>query len=657
MTQPEAGAPRRAVVVDFHTMHDIPDVGREFDAESFGGTLAEAGVDLAILAARCNRGFTYYPSRTGTPHPALAFDLFGQMVRACRSRGIRTAAYLHAGLDHEHLLRHREWARVDAAGNVYDLRARGHYGRKPCLNTGYGAYVLATVAEVLNAYPVEDLFLDGLETDAECHGYECLEGMRAGEMDPLSSADRRMFGEKSVREFVEKVRRIAADCGRPAGVFFNGLPFEFQESWVAVEALPGLGWGYDYLPSALRHVRTVRRPYFVLTSRFQNGFGDFGGLPPEHSLRFDCLQAVAHGGGAGVIDCLHPRGRPEKDVYGMIGRIFSEIRALERWTAGCSPVAEMAILDPEVADARAGGQHDYPEGVRGAARMLAELRCQFDVVSGRSNLSKYRVLILPDAVRVDEELAESLGAYLRGGGTVVTSGTSGIDEDLKRFVLPGPAWKVLGPETCHPGYFEAEAGFDRGLPSMPLGIYARGVSLETDDPSDVAARFLAPYGNLGAWDGFHETVYAPPDRPNGRAAVLRRGNRVHVSFPLFSSYLAHGVISYRMLLRNLLEVMMPEPLVTADGAPSFVQVVLGDAPGRRLVHVLAYAAEGRGERLIVEEPLLVENLRLRVRAGARVPRSVRLAPAGDSVPFVCSGGFVELVLERVRGYQLLVIES
>lgn len=654
---PEEGVPRRAVVLDFHTMHDIPDVGRDFDADSFGRTLAEAGVDLAILAARCNRGFAYYPSRIGTPHPSLGFDLFGQMAGACRSRGIRTAAYFHAGLDHEHLLRRRDWARVDAAGNVYDLEGRGHYFRKPCLNTGYGAYLLATVAEVLDSFPVDDLFLDGLEMDAECHGFECLDGMRLAGMDPLSRKDRRAFAEKTVREFVEKVRRIATDCGRPVGAFFNGLPFECQESWVALEALPGLGWGYDYLPAALRHVRTLCRPYFVLTSRFQNGFGDFGGFPPEHSLRFDCLQAVANGGGAGVIDCLHPRARPEKDVYGVIGKIFSEIRELERWTADSTPVADMAILDPEVSHARAGGQHDYAEGVRGAARMLSELRCQFDVVSGRSDFSRYRTLILPDAVRVDEELAEALGLHLRRGGAVVTSGTSGIDQDVKDFVIPGPPWRVLGREACDPGYFEAEAGFDRGLPSMPIGIYARGVSLETDDPSDVAARFLAPYANLGAWDGFHETVYAPPDRPNGRAAVLRRGNRVHVSFPLFSSYLAHGVIPYRMLLRNLLEAVMPEPLVAADGAPSFVQVVLGDAPGRRLVHVLAYAAEGRGERLIVEEPLLVENLRLTISAGTCVPRSVRMAPAGDPVPFIFSGGCVELVLKRVRGYQLLVIES
>jgi hypothetical protein len=651
-----SAAPRRAVVVDFHTMHGIPDVGRDFDAEHFAGTLAEAGVNLAILPARCNRGFTYFPSQAGTVHPSLKFDLFGQMVEGCRRRGIRACAYFHAGLDHEHLLRHREWCRVDASGRVYDLETRGHYFRKPCLNTGYGDYLLATIAEVLARYPVDDLFLDGFDIQSECHGFECLDAMKKLGLDPLSSGDRLKFSEKTALDFAKRVRNLACGCGRDIGSFFNGLSFGSQSSWVAIEVLPGLGWGYDYLPAALRHVRETGRNFFVLTSRFQHGFGDFGGLPPEHSIRFDCLNALANGGGVGVIDCLHPRGCPEKAVYDLMGRIFSEIRTLEAWTEGSSVVAEMAIVDPAVSRARAAGQDDYPRHIRGAARMLMELKCQFDVVSGRGDLSLYRVLILPDEVQVDAALGEVLHAHLERGGVIISSGASLLGPRHGGVVLPGCAWRFLGPEASHPGYFVVRPEFASDLPEMPVGIYSPGIAMSAEEGSVVIADFVQPYSNEGEWDGFHEIMYAPPDSVTGRPAAVRSGNLVHLSFPIFSGYFSFGVIHYRTLLRNILREIVSDPIVIADNAPSFVQLTVADAPRWRLVHVLAYAPELRGEKVIVEEPLVVTDLRLKVKMDGEPLQAVYLAPSREPLPFVQCGEYVEIVLTKVKGYQLVIFE-
>lgn len=638
-------------------MHDIPDVGRDFDAEEFGRTLAGARVNMAVLAARCNRGFAYFPSRAGTVHPSLDFDLFGQMVEICHRHGILVSAYFHAGLDHEHLLHHREWCRVDGDGRVYDPTVGGHYSRRPCLNTGYGDYLLATIGEVLAAYPVDGLFLDGFDQEGTCLGIECLKGMKGVNLDPTNAEDRAEFLRKTTREFADSVRRVAAAAGLPTGTFFNGLPFLFQDSWIAVEALPGLGWGYDYLPSALRHARTAERPFYLLTSRFQNGFGDFGGLPPEHALRFDCLNAVANGGGAGVIDCLHPRGRPEKAVYEVIGRIFSEISELEHWTEGSVPLADTAIVDPVVKEARAAGQHDYPDRVRGASRMLMELRCQFDLVCGGGDLSKYRLLVLPDAVQVDEFLACRLAEHVAGGGGLISSGTSLLDGKLRRFLLPEYPWHVSGREVCHPGYWRARGEFQRDIPDMPLGIFAPGVVLSAEDDADVVADFLEPYRNLGAWDGFLETMYAPPRARNGQAAMVRRGRMAHCAFPIFSGYLSGGSVHDRTLLRNVLAVVLPNPLITVENAPSFVQVTLADAPGRRLVHALAYAAEVRGERMLVEDPLLVTDLRVRVKVAPDFPGSVYLAPSRERIPFRRGEGVVEFVIPKVFGYQLVVLEA
>ena len=111
--------PRRAVHLDFHTMPAVPDVGAEFDAETFARTLEDARVDFITVVAKCNLGMAYYPTKVGVMHPSLKRDLLGEMVEACHGRGIAVAVYWNAGLDHEMALRHRDWTILGDDGRTY----------------------------------------------------------------------------------------------------------------------------------------------------------------------------------------------------------------------------------------------------------------------------------------------------------------------------------------------------------------------------------------------------------------------------------------------------------------------------------------------------------------------------------------------------------
>ena len=115
---PASQFPARAVHLDFHTMPGVYDVGRDFDAAAFAETLSNAGVEYITVFAKCNLGFAYYPTKVGVPHPGLQRELLGPMLEACHERGIRAAAYLNTGLDHEQASKHREWCKVNAQGQV-----------------------------------------------------------------------------------------------------------------------------------------------------------------------------------------------------------------------------------------------------------------------------------------------------------------------------------------------------------------------------------------------------------------------------------------------------------------------------------------------------------------------------------------------------------
>ena len=92
---------------DFHTLTTIPDVGARFDVEKFTDNVKACGVDFLTWHARCNQGNAYYNTKIGSRHPSLKSDLFGDIARSCRRKGIRLSAYMNGSLSDEEALHHQ----------------------------------------------------------------------------------------------------------------------------------------------------------------------------------------------------------------------------------------------------------------------------------------------------------------------------------------------------------------------------------------------------------------------------------------------------------------------------------------------------------------------------------------------------------------------
>ena len=79
---------KRAVHFDFHTMPGIDNICENFDAEKFAQQMADANVGYINFFARCNIGFSYYPTKVGTQYPGLKINMLGDVVRECMNRGV-----------------------------------------------------------------------------------------------------------------------------------------------------------------------------------------------------------------------------------------------------------------------------------------------------------------------------------------------------------------------------------------------------------------------------------------------------------------------------------------------------------------------------------------------------------------------------------------
>ena len=620
---------RRAVHIDFHTMPGIRDFAANLSGEQIADTLAGAQVDYVNIFARCNVGFSYYPTKVGIPYPGLTFDLFGDTLRACRKRGIGVTAYINGGLHHQ-LLLEKPWL----AKQNHEKRdpSRDHFFRTPCYRAGFLEYLEQEVAELLRYRP-DGLFIDCL-IPRPCLCPACLRAMQAEGVDLQDEGQLKAFAIRTVQEVIGKLRRLVPPTTR---LYFNSFPFEAaceHNSHVELECLPTAFWSYDYLPAQAPYFRKLApdKDKIYMTGRMAGDWGDFSGSKSLAAMEHDVYDAIFYGYSPSIGDLMHPRDGLDAALYRQIGQLYSYVRRMEPWTVGSTPRCEVAILrnapsTPEVI------ARPLTESDRGAAQMLSELHIPYDVVNETMDLSGYRLLVLPDRINVTPTLAERLSLYR---GAILSTGHS---------LAVGGAWSYIDaftPDTATDAFYEYKG--------QVFGQGRVGVRLQS-------RHGLCPYVKAAfqrGFDGRHSYLYIPPDTKTEEWAVAGEGNRIHIGFCLFAAYRQTGALFYRTLLADLLSVLLPDPAITAPNLPHTARLALFSSDKGELLHLKITHPEHLGGRGII-------NAHHELPAGKTVLvrgcyRRVRTLPELTPVAAETVDGVTRLTLPALRGYQSFLLE-
>lgn len=644
---------KRAVHLDFHTLPEITDFGQNFDASEFARRLKDARVDFVTVFAKCNIGFAYYPTKIGIPHPYMKFDMFGEIVAQCRKLDIGVAAYFNVGLDHEMARRHREWCLVNEEGQVIQGDRTANFFRLMCLNTGYRGYLLSMIKEVVDMYPVDGIFLDCILT-TPCHGNECNESMHDRGMNPLDDRDAAAFAKRQVIDFFHEVKKSIPDDM----LFFpNGLGHvncDGLGTHIEIECLPG-AWTYDYFAAQAAYARTLGKPVVYMTGRFHASWGDFGGLKSKASLEYDIWDALMNGFTTSVGDHMHPRDGLDPDVYRMIGEAYEEVERYEPWTEGAQAVAEIGIIMPEGCDMGANNVA-FPQGqaiLSAAARLLGELKYTFDIMDERADLSKYKVIILPDVIPVTPLLREKLERHLAKGGGVISTGLSGLNPEKSAFAMDSWNMTYEGPDPWNASYFKMVKENDKLAAGRMCAIYNQGIRMSGLPGTEVVAEYYQPYFNR-EWNGFHGTFYTPPDRNAGWPAVLRCGSMFQICFRLFAGYGDYAMPEHKYLLKYCLEQLLPDPVVKCEHIPSTARVAITGKDRMEMIHIKTTYPELRGKYNVIEEHSTLTGGEIRLKGGTA--KSVYRAPDRTPLAFTVSDGYIHIGLPEVEGYVMVVVE-
>lgn len=685
-------APVRQLLFDFHTMPGNPDIGKNFDFEKIGDYFSSCGVDSVMFPFRCNQGFSYFPTETGIMYPGLNYDLVGKMIETCRRRGIQCQIYTNAVVCVEAGQRHPEWLKRTPDFSDHDNTL--------CSNAeGFTEELCAMFREVTCKYSPDGVFLD-FGYDPPCICENCLRLMEKEGIDwkndPAAHLD---FAIRSSMKKYHAMCKAALEHDPEILLCINGIPYEEKtdhSTHFEFECLPTSTWGYHQLPVYSRYLRNIGKPVTNMTGRFHGGWGDFGGLRPKASLEYDVFYALGNAMGTTIGDHFHPRGDMYNAVMELVSGTMRKLAEVEEWTDHAEAETDIAVIAPKKV---LEGVEGALNSVTGAARMLTELKQQFDILSDELPFRRdYKVIILPDEVRMTPALKDRIKAHLDKGGKIISSMYSGLDVRSDGKFVPGmeipeapkytanqnasqppefasevketppadpndrfvfPQWGITysGLSPWDPLFITSKKIED--FPDMPITEIARSSFVEAGEGTEVLAEYIAPYFNRQS-KAVRHFQYLPPANPCGKAVMTVSGQVAHIVFPVFAAYFDSGRLQYRTMVKEALKRFLPEPMIKAPNALSFVKVFVTSQQekGRRIIHIISNFPEKRTPRLeVVEDDIPVSGMNLLFRTDGRKIKKLYTIPEKQKIAFKEETGYISFTVPDFAGHTMIVAEE
>ncbi len=661
----------RQVHLDFHTSEWCENVGGSFNADEFAGTLGDARVNSINIFAKCHHGYSYYPTKVGTPHPNLKRDLLGEQIEALHKHGIKCPVYVSIMWDELAGKTHPEWVMVDKEGRMISRPPLSNVWGWTTMDvsSGYADYVQAQVEELINLYPLDGLWFD-ICFPLPNYSMWAKEQMRHAGINVEDDGAVWAFSRKKQTDFFNRLSTFIDKRLPEALVFYNGTMHADMRrvaphmTHFEVESLPTTsGWGYLHYPIVARQARTLGIDFLGMNGRFHGSWGDFGGLKTRDQLNYECGTILAAGGKICVGDQLHPGGKLDPAVYRLIGSTFRRVEALEPWLEDAKPTAEIALLVPNALDVRHSGNAEYPPDLEGAAQVLLELGYQFNILDAEADITGYEAVMLPDGAVLSDALISKVTTYLDNGGRLILSGTAAFDPATGQFQLAQIPVRYIEPAPTVPNYLRPTAamvGESELADDYDYVFYAQSHVVRAEQGATSHGELSRALFNR-TWEHFMGHQHAPVGESLGAPVAVSNDQILYFAAPLFSGFRQVDYWAYREMIRGLLSSFLPSPLIKPVG-PGWAEFSLSqqaqtdNRPTRSIVHVVCYHPRRSMQSIPhVDQSSPTSGLAFWLRADSP-PDRVYLAPEDEELPYTFSDGYIHVTLPPVGAHTVVVIE-
>ena len=650
----------RQVHLDFHTSEHIEDIGKKFDKKQFQTALKKGHINSITLFSKCHHGWAYHPSKANEIHPHLDFDLLGAQIQAAHEIGVKTPIYLSAGLDEKMAHRHPEWLvrNLDESTTwAKDFTEPGYH--KMCMSSPYLDYLVKQIEEVCKNYDADGIFLD-IAGVQPCYCQNCIAEREELGLNPYDENDVLKHAEMVYKRYAEKTR-AAVDKYKPnLPLFHNGghirqgrRDLVNYNTHLELESLPTGGWGYDHFPFSARYCQGLGVDYLGMTGKFHGSWGEFGGFKHPNALRFEVALAAANGAKCSVGDQLSPSGEMDMVTYDLIGSAYSELEEKEEWLDNVESVADIAIISPEayVGDLSTGQMTKVDDSGSGVCRIMLEGKYLFDVIDFESDLSKYKVIILPDVIRADIDFAKRLREFCDCGGKVLATGKSALYENSNEFCLNlGAEWIKENPYK--PDYFRPlEKIKDMG--DTGYIMYGNGEKIRCIG-NELGIRENPYFNRTRAHFCSHQ--HTPNSCEYGGTGMTEGKDGIYIAWNIFADYAQSGELHLKQMAIFALDRLLDTAKTLKTNLPAQGIVTLMKQNDRLICHLLYASPVKRGNGIeVIEDIVPIYNVELAIKTDKKINK-VYLAPQKEDIDFTYDNGYISVKLAKIECHQMVVFE-
>ncbi len=638
------------VHLDFHTSPHIPDIGEKFNKEEFARTLKAAGVDLITVFAKCHHGYTYYPSKVSTMHPNLKFNLLKEQIEACHSVGIKAPIYITMGWSKKDADEHPEWHHIDfwkkkpiIFGTEMNAETDPEMPIYDCSWTtlcplgGYSDHLRAITREVCENFDISDgIFYDICLMRDACDCESCREGMRKMGLDPDNYEDSRKYYREKRIEFFSELNDIIHEYNKDAHVFYNGAAdmnrpeYGVIQSHFELEDLPTAWGGYDLMPIRAKYFEKFGKLYLGMTGKFHHAWGEFGGFKNKDALKYECADMLSIGASISVGDHLHPNGQIDKSTYNIIGHAFNYVKKIDKYCFNTHAYTDVGLW------------MSHTDADLGASKLLQIMHMEFDVIEAGDDISRYKLIILPDNVKLSDEDKAKIVEFTKNGGKVVCSYDSAFD---------ALGIKKLEKSPYDIDYIECE--IDEVV--TPFLSYASAYKTECD--GEVLARIREPYFSRTAahFCGHKNTPFK--DEYAEYPALVKNGNVVYLAHPVFEAYNRTGNYVLQKYIMRAIDLAYPDRMLKVDNFYSCgrVRVRKSDNDSFYAMHLLYAPPVNRGNVCLLEDFPRVSGIEVSLRVENKITE-IYDATLDKAVEFTQNGDILSFTVDNLELHKLLVIK-
>jgi len=644
--------PARQVHLDFHTSEHIPDIGARFNKKQFQEALKIGHVNQINVFAKCCHSWSYYPTKVGTMHPNLKFDLLGAEIEACHEIGVKCPIYYIVGWSTNDAINHPEWCARNKDGSFIALNVDYFASdtterpfnswRTLCWLPG-GAYhqnILKQVEEICQKYQTDGFWFDMYHILPHCYCENCMARYKKEGVDSNDDLAVERSMALASKEHIKELRQLITKYHPDATVFFNATPHVnnsevFKEKLYELntqqelEDLPTTWGGYDKLPIEAKFHLQNGSKVVAMSGKFHKAWGEFGGFKDASAIKYEAAAMIANGAACNFGDQLHPSGEMDLETYRNIGEAYKYVEKIEQYGLGGAPVSRLGLwlsLNPAA---------DY-----GLGNMLLEIHDDF-VIANENILDRLSLLIIPSKTELTSEQAAKINEWVKKGGKLIAFGKGAMDQSGKKFILDVGA-EYVGAPNFKFDYTHIISLIGNKIVTSPFLNYESAIRVKPIT-AIVLAAIVEPYfgRTYGKYSSHRETPYRLEDAE--QPAVIRNGNVIYFAHNLDQLYYTHAVRLHRQLVKNAIDLLYDAPMLEVKNLPSAgrISFLKQEKQHRYVAHLLYSPALQRGEVMVIEDFLPVSNVEIEVDVPEKI-KSVTQIPEQKILSFTREGNRIKI---------------